>query len=238
VTREKARHRWTLQSRLMVAVIGMVAFILVMIAVSTSAIITGVLQTNLTAQVAAAGNNVVVGPTSTASDVLAGGPFPDGTVLVLRSASTGDTGAYVDGRSVKALDDEQVSEIRDAVANAVTTGASSSDTVDLPGLGDYRIGVRGNQFGTVAVLGLPLSQITATIGAILTTVALVTAGGLLLLSAIIAVVIRVGLRPLRGVAETATRVASIRMDQGDVSTNAYRRSRSTSTARSDRSASR
>ncbi|WP_337192175.1 ATP-binding protein [Microbacterium proteolyticum] len=217
MTRQKARHRWTLQSRLMVAVIGMVAFILVMIAVSTSAIITGVLQTNLTAQVAAAGNNVAVGPTSTASDVLAGGPFPDGTVLVLRSASTGDTGAYVDGRSVKALDDEQVSEIRDAVANAVTTGASSSDTVDLPGLGDYRIGVRGNQFGTVAVLGLPLSQITATIGTILTTVALVTAGGLLLLSAIIAVVIRVGLRPLRSVAETATRVASIRMDQGDVS---------------------
>jgi len=123
------------------------------------------------------------------------------------------------GRELQAADGEREfgDQGVDAVANAVTTGASSSDTVDLPGLGDYRIGVRGNQFGTVAVLGLPLSQITATIGAILTTVALVTAGGLLLLSAIIAVVIRVGLRPLRGVAETATRVASIRMDQGDVS---------------------
>lgn len=217
MTRQKARHRWTLQSRLMVAVIGMVAFILVMIAVSTSAIITGVLQTSVTAQVAAAGNNVVVGPTSTATDVLDGGPFPDGTLLVLRSPTTGDTGAYVDGRSVRALDEAQVDEIRNAVANAVTAGSPSSDTVGLPGLGDYRIGVKGNQLGTVAVVGLPLSQITATIGTILTTVALVTAGGLLLLSAIIAVVIRVGLRPLRGVAETATRVASIRMDQGDVS---------------------
>lgn len=215
--RAEARHRWSLQSRLMAAVIGMVAFILVMIAVSTGAIIAGVLQTNLTAQVSAAVNNVQVGTTSTASDVLANGPFPDGTVLVLRSPSTGDTGAYIDGRSVRSLDGAQVDEIRDAVANAVTTGLPDSDTVDLPGLGDYRIGFRGGQLGTVAVLGLPLSQVTATIGAILTTVALVTAGGLFLLAAIIALVIRVGLRPLRSVSETATRVASIRMDQGDVS---------------------
>lgn len=217
MSRAEARHRWSLQSRLMAAVIGMVAFILVMIAVSTGAIITGVLQTNLTAQVSAAVNNVQVGATSTASDVLANGPFPDGTVLVLRSPSTGDTGAYIDGRSVRALDGAQVDEIRDAVADAVTTGMPDSDTVDLPGLGDYRIGFRAGQLGTVAVLGLPLSQVTATIGAILTTVALVTAGGLFLLAAIIALVIRVGLRPLRSVSETATRVASIRMDQGDVS---------------------
>ncbi|MFB3979041.1 sensor histidine kinase [Microbacterium proteolyticum] len=199
----------------MTAVIGMVAFILVMIAVSTSAIITSVLQTNLNAQVSAAMANVQLGPTSSAIDVLSAGPFPDGTVLVLRAPLTGDTGAYVDGRSVAALDEAQVDEIRDAVA----TGLSEvgSDTVDLPGLGDYRIGISGNQAGAVIVLGLPLSQVTATIGAILTTVALVTAGGLLLLAAIIALVIRVGLRPLRAVAETATRVSAIRMDQGDVS---------------------
>lgn len=219
----------------MTAVIGMVTFILVMIAVSTSAIITGVLQTNLNAQVSAALANVQVGPTSSAIDVLSAGPFPDGTVLVLRTPLTGDTGAYVDGRSVSALDEAQVDEIRDAVA----TGLSEigSDTVDLPRLGDYRIGITGNQAGTVVVLGLPLSQVTATIGAILTTVALVTAGGLLLLAVIIALVIRVGLRPLRSVAETATRVASIRMDQEtSPSTNGSRRSRWTSTPRSDRSA--
>ncbi|WP_354645963.1 ATP-binding protein [Microbacterium sp. 5K110] len=211
--RVEARHRWTLQSRLMAAVIGMVAFILVMIAVSTAAIISGVLQSNLNTQVAAAVRNVQqVGPSTSAIDALAGGPFPDGTVLVLRTPGRGDTGAYVDGRSVRALDEAQVDEIRDAVA----TGLPDSDTIDLPGLGDYRIGVTANQTGTVAVLGLPLSQVTATIGAILTTVALVTAGGLFLLAAIIAIVIRVGLRPLRSVAETAARVASIRMDQGDV----------------------
>lgn len=199
----------------MAAVIGMVAFILVMIAVSTGAIIASVLQTNLNAQVSQAMSNVVVGPSSTASDVLTGGPFPDGTVLVLRTPTTGDTGAYVDGRAVRALDEAQVNEIRDAIATGLSE--AESDTIDLPGLGDYRIGVTGNQVGTVAVLGLPLSQVTATIGAILTTVGLVTAGGLFLLAVIIAIVIRVGLRPLRAVAETATRVASIRMDQGDVS---------------------
>lgn len=213
-TRPKARHRWTLQSRLMVAVIGMVAFILVMIAVSTGAIITGVLQSNLSAQVSAAIRNVQGGPTSSAIASLAAGPFPDGTVLVLRNPDTGDTGAYVDGRLVRALDESQVDEIRDAVATGLST--AESDTIDLPGLGTYRIGVTVAPSGTVAVLGLPLSQVVSTIGTILTTVALLTAGGLLLLSAIIAVVIRVGLRPLRAVAETATRVASIRMDQGDV----------------------
>ncbi len=67
------------------------------------------------------------------------------------------------------------------------------------------------------LVGLPLSTVTGYIGSILTTVALVTAGGLLLLAVVIAIVIRLGLRPLRAVAETATRVASLRMDQGDVS---------------------
>src|SRR3546814_4853315 len=58
-----------------------------------------------------------------------------------------------------------------------------------------------------AVLGLPLTEITGTISSILITVALVTAGGLLLLSSIIAIVIRIGLGPLRAVAAPAPRVA-------------------------------
>ena len=84
------------------------------------------------------------------------------------------------------------------------------------GIGDYRIvPVRGERF--FAIAGLPVSEVRSTIGATLTTIALVTAGGLLLLAAAIALVIRAGLKPLRAVADTATRVAALPLSEGAVS---------------------
>jgi len=213
---KRPRHHWTLQARLMTAVIGMVAFILVMIAVSTSALISSVLLRNLeasvseTASAAQARTNI----TSTASDVLEGGTFPSGTLLVMRTPVGGATGAVVNNQTAQALSSGELMQIVDRIRST----DPSASIVDLPDLGDYQVHiytVPGSD--NFLLLGLPLSQVTGTIGAILTTVGLVTAGGLLLLAVIIALVIRIGLRPLRSVAETATRVASLRMDQGDVS---------------------
>lgn len=196
----------------MTAIIGMVAVILAIVALSTGAILGQVLLENLDTRVRAAAANVGIGVQSTAPDLLTNGRFGDGTLLVTQTPGGGTTGAYVDGTTVRVLDDAEIAEVVDSVLTA------DSETVEIPGLGDYRVrGVRLPGGDAFAVLGLPLTEITGTISQILITVALVTTGGLLLLSSIIAIVIRIGLGPLRAVADTATRVAKVRMDSGDVS---------------------
>jgi two-component system OmpR family sensor kinase len=208
------RRPWTLQARLMVAVIGMVAFILVMIGISTSAILSGVLYVNLGAQVDEAASTIQsrVAFQASAETVLESNRFPDGTLLVMDSRA-GYTGAVVEDDGTRALTDDDLGQITETLQSA----ESSAQTVDLPNLGEYLVRLYAAPGGGAFLVGLPLSSVTGTIGAILTTVALVTAGGLLLLAVIIAIVIRLGLRPLRAVAETATRVASMRMEEGDVS---------------------
>jgi two-component system OmpR family sensor kinase len=211
----RLRHPWTLQARLMTAVIGMVAFILVMIGISTSAILSGVLYDNLGAQVDEAASAIQprAALQASAENVLESTRFPDGTLLVIDSRSN-YTGAVVDDDGPRALTDDDLSQISETLQSAERTAR----TLDLPNLGEYLVRIYPLPGGDGAFLvGLPLSNVTGTIGAILTTVALVTAGGLLLLAVIIAIVIRLGLRPLRAVAETATRVASMRMEEGDIS---------------------
>ena len=66
------------------------------------------------------------------------------------------------------------------------------------------------------VVGLPREQIQRNIGALFTTIALTTFGGLILLALTTAITIRLGLRPLRAVAATATRVANQPLDRGAV----------------------
>jgi two-component system OmpR family sensor kinase len=196
------------------AIIGMVALILAIVGLSTGVILSQVLQENLTAQAQAQAREVPYGPNSTAPEVLSSGPYSDGTVLVMQTPGGGVSGAVVDGNTVRALDQDEIVDIVGSVRDSIVADAES-DSVDIPSLGMYRVASIPGPNGAV-VLGLPLTEVTATIGQILTTVALVTVGGLLVLSSIIAVVVRVGLRPLRAVADTATRVASVRMDSGDV----------------------
>jgi two-component system OmpR family sensor kinase len=89
-------------------------------------------------------------------------------------------------------------------------------TVEIDGVGTYRMytGRVGNSY--VIAAGLPVSTVNDTIGQILLTVGLVTVGGLLVLAAIVALVIQRSLKPLRSVAETAGRVAAQPLDSGEV----------------------
>jgi two-component system OmpR family sensor kinase len=196
----------------MTAIIGMVAIILATIALGTSAIVSGVLQGNLQTEVQSQVRELRVSLNSTASDVLSSGPFRDGSVLVMRTVLGGLTGAYVDGSDVRELDATQIEDIVSSLR-----GADVSKVVELPELGEYRIAGSQDPSGAYLVLGLPLTEVTTTIAQILTTIALVTMGGLILLGSIIALIIRAGLKPLRAVADTAQRVAAVRMDQGEVS---------------------
>jgi len=83
-------------------------------------------------------------------------------------------------------------------------------------LGHYRLRAVPVSDGTIAVTGLPMNNVTDTVfrlGAIITAV---TIAGLALAAAAGAAILRLTLRPLRRVAATATQVATMPLDRGEV----------------------
>lgn len=210
-TTRRPRRPWGLQTRLMVAITGIVALILVIIALATSAILGSILQQNLDTQVAGSLSQLRGTPTDTAAQILDYGRQERGTLLIRRTPDGTLSGAYVAANdTVVALDDEQLDS---AVAHIDPSGRG---TVSIPDIGDYRVQMTGSSGSVFVLVGLPTTEVAATIAQILTTVGLVTAGGLVLLAAAIAAIVRVSLRPLRAVSDTATRVAAVPMSQGEV----------------------
>jgi len=95
-------------------------------------------------------------------------------------------------------------------------------TVSIGGLGSYRIELRQAQptpslpqGGTIA-LGLPMSEVDATTWNLVAIFALVTGGALALAAIAAGAVVRVALRPLGRVTDTATRVTELQLASGDV----------------------
>ncbi|MCT9820590.1 HAMP domain-containing histidine kinase [Microbacterium sp. W1N] len=213
-------HRWSLQTRLMTAIIGMVALILAGAAFATSAILGGILQQDL--------DNSVRESTSQAAKELTD-PFPPSPVtpsatqvlnltrtepgfLFVFRGDQGLDGAYVDAQgSVHALTDDQLDQL-----GALTTQQPFL-TVPIEGLGTYRLGIGTMSNGAPVAGGLPLTQVNATITQIISTTLMVTLVGLVALAGAIALIVRRSLRPLRAVADTATRVASLPLSEGEVS---------------------
>ncbi|MAP62928.1 MAG: two-component sensor histidine kinase [Microbacterium sp.] len=215
-------RQWSLQARLITAIVAVVALILVMVAIATSAVLGRVLQDNLNAQVQSAAQQTAgtlldlkiprESQQVTASEVLQSGNQPQGTVLVLRGGGEGTaTGAYVAGPGdIVTLTDIQVEDVLLGVTTPEYT------TVDIDGLGDYRM-FPYQSLGYVAYAGMPESGVQETVTPIITSVVLMTTGGLILLAAIVAWIVRRSLAPLRAVSTTATRVANQPLAEGDVS---------------------
>jgi two-component system OmpR family sensor kinase len=189
------------------------------VAVATSAILGQVLEQQLESEVTSAKQTAqyltpAVGAGLTAEQILQEQPATrPGYFLAVRSAAFGETTAAVvdeDG-DIVALTTDQLDEI---AASLKTQTGQYVVTVD--GLGTYRI--EWVNVGTGgAVVGLSRAGITGTLTRMLTTIALLTVGGLILLAVATSWTIRAGLAPLRAVAATAERVSAQRLDQGEVS---------------------
>jgi two-component system OmpR family sensor kinase len=90
-------------------------------------------------------------------------------------------------------------------------------TVDLPGLGDYRVAAVHDSTGnTTLVTGLPLGAVSSTVSNLAVTITLVALAGMGVAVLLLLVIVRLSLRPLRRVAAAATRVTQLQLDQGEV----------------------
>lgn len=219
----------SLQTRLMTAVIGFVSLILVIVAVITSATLGRTMEDQLDQKLRTSAHQLTQwveaysassAATATAPNVLSGRPVPSaGLLFALSSPITGSGGVIVKSTpgdeftgTLQTLTHTQMTEVGLALAD----GASIA-TVSLTDLGSYRVMGLTAANGVYVVTGLPRDDIQNQLTQLLTVIALATIGGLILLALTTAITIRVGLRPLRAVATTATRVANQQLDRGEVS---------------------
>ncbi|WP_127818748.1 sensor histidine kinase [Microbacterium sp. CPCC 204701] len=211
------RTSWTLQRKLITTVVSITSFILVLVAVATSAILGQVLESQLDSDVTAARQSVEfmrvpIASGLTAEQILQQQQPPrPGFFLAVESTPGDPTAAVVDADGdVVALTAGQIDE-------TVTSLEAQRGqlVVTIEELGTYR--VEGVQLGSaVAIFGLSRAGITETLTRMLTTIGLLTAGGLVLLAVATAWTIRAGLAPLRAVADTAARVSRQPLAQGEV----------------------
>lgn len=212
----------SLQARLMAAVIGFVSLILVVVAIITSATLGTVLEQRLQEQLGAYSSATTKWVTDAEpSAALLGVPLPEralsgqripaGLLLAVQPAGQSASGLIVATSGVQTLSSGDLFEITEALHGTRTA------VVSLRTNGSYLITATQSQNGTIVVTGLPRSENQHTLGTLFTVIALATLGGLLLLALTTALTISMGLRPLRAVAATATRVAGQPLDRGEVS---------------------
>ncbi|QCX26153.1 sensor histidine kinase [Nocardioides jishulii] len=209
----------SLTARLTAAVVALIALVSVVVVSSTAwvvgAYVTDQLDADLTAAGARAQRALLVGPHTSSPD---GGPPP--AIREARGQGTGTLTAYLaggEGRGqridssgvLRTLDDD----VLDALAGLPVGGGPV--TVDLTGLGEYRVQVEEVD-GITVVTGLPTAPVeearnTVTLwGLGLGTVATLLGGTLA------ALVVRRQLRPLREVAVTAQDVAATDLTTGEI----------------------
>ncbi len=205
----------------MVTITGIVALILVGIAIAISAFLGQILQENLdakvqeTANVTASTHARMAGPIANGRDVTAADVLSEvrqqGTLFVVSPFDGAASGAVVESDgTVTELTTAQVEQVLDEIKHPGLT------SIKIDGLGEYRVYAYQLQ-SYVGVVGLPLSDVQTTLAQIITAVLIVTAAGLILIGGAIILIVRAGLRPLRAVADTATRVAALPMAEGSVS---------------------
>ncbi|MGW7279225.1 sensor histidine kinase [Streptomyces sp. NPDC054844] len=226
--RRRPRPR-TLRTRLVVASVALIAVVCAVIGTVTTVALRSHLYEQLDGQVReVAGRVSGFGPPGVpeagAGDkgpqrmdldqFVTRGPQPSGTVVaevrdgVVVEAAYGkkDEGSTdFSGMTAVSLGEAE----RAALATVERDGRTH--TVDIPGLGEYRVEYRDGYYAAV-----PTSGVTGTISTLVLVEASVTAAGLIAASLAGTVIVGVATRPLRRVAATATRVSELPLHAGEV----------------------
>ncbi|GHF06648.1 sensor histidine kinase [Pseudolysinimonas yzui] len=207
--------RWSLGTRLVVGIVGLLTVLAIAIAVVTVAASRGQQVTRLDSLLAAA-----AGRSSDAVDAGFTGPAPiiqilpgqgAGAVGMVITADTVYAGYIGTDGDLRSLDADQL------VALDEVPEGGDPVTVDLGDLGDYRVVSTELSDGRIVVNGLSLAEADAATASLIQTIAAVSLAAIALALALGALVVRVALRPLTGVVETASRVSELPLETGAVS---------------------
>ncbi|WP_217274654.1 HAMP domain-containing sensor histidine kinase [Rathayibacter sp. VKM Ac-2835] len=221
------RAPWTLRRRMVVAVVALVAVTAGIVGTVSVLSLRGILYDNAETQLSEsldrlagfdgpsqfAGSSAIERATTCPSGDFAGRPNQDTQTITAVLGSTGAyTGAYIDSSGSC----REFAEPADSVLADAVQSLGDATTLDLGGaLGEYRVEARLVD-GAVVLVGVPLGQTEETLGTLTTVVVVVVLLAMLLVALIATAIIRVALRPLERVEATATRVAELPLERGEV----------------------
>ncbi|MEU6538960.1 HAMP domain-containing sensor histidine kinase [Streptomyces sp. NPDC047000] len=152
------------------------------------------------------------------SDFVTKGPQPQYTV-----AASVEDGRVTEGKvgkktknssGVPVMSSGSLKQPQLAALNSVPKDGKQH-TVDVPGLGQYRVQYTTGPNGTFYV-GIPTTDADSTVNALILAEVSVTAAGLIAAALAGTVIVGVATRPLRKVAATATRVSELPLHTGEV----------------------
>ncbi|TFC48205.1 HAMP domain-containing histidine kinase [Cryobacterium sp. TMT1-21] len=222
----RSRAPWTLRRRLVLAVVGLLTLVSIAIGLVSVAILRASLIDGLDQQLRSASerSGVVIDGrrdsddeapafTPTAEMILSGPAQQSGTLALVFDGST-ITAGYTEEESgaIIALTAGQVKLLADQMQEKTAV------TVDLGGdAGSYRIRADTNRNGTLYLVGLPLAGVQNTVAQLGIIVAVVSLVGILIVAVLATLIVRLALRPLARVTQTATRVSELPLDHGEVS---------------------
>jgi two-component system OmpR family sensor kinase len=212
--------RWSLSTRLIVGIVGLLAVLALAIGAVTVAAVRGQLVQRLDGFLIAASDRMI--------DAVNGGqPGPGQIDTYLGGQGAGAVGLItVEGEPVTAgylgVDGDALGL---TPAQLATLGAVEPDrqahTVELGALGSYRVVAtpfEDPRVGSIVVLnGLSLSEADATTASLISTIAAVSLGAIAVAVLLGSLVVRLALRPLTRVVDTATRVSELPLESGEVS---------------------
>ncbi|MEU3693672.1 sensor histidine kinase [Streptomyces narbonensis] len=229
--RVRGRRPWSLRTRLVVSAVALIAVVAAVIGTVTTIAFRSYLYDQADEQVRDVSKRAAGPP----ADMFPGPPDPGPgknrlAFVVGGGTRVGTLGAeLVDGEITSAgysveektedggLNGPEYQDL-DAAQRAVLAAAPRDrqpHTVDLPGLGSYRVEYAEGGRGTF-LTGLPLAEVEDALSTLVLVELSVTGAGLVAASIAGTVLVRVALRPLRRVAATAGQVAQLPLHSGEV----------------------
>lgn len=225
----RPRARWTLRRRIVAVLIGLLAAFAGTMGVVSTLALRGSLVGQLDTRLVSASERAAHAPTRADFAGIAGLPTePTPSASPTRPFSLRGPGQDVGTLNLDVTDgvvnagylDDNGDFQRLTDAQAATLAATPADgvprTVTIDGLGSYRVIGATSTAGTLVVTGLPTTTATATVAKYVAVEVGVAVVGLALAGLAGTVLVRRELRPLNRVAATATRVAELPLDRGEV----------------------
>ncbi|MYR39116.1 HAMP domain-containing protein [Streptomyces sp. SID4944] len=238
------RRPWTLRTRLVVSAVSLIAVVAAVIGSVTAIAFHSYLYGKLDDQLhsIAVRAERPPGPGPVPEGTGQAGTVPEALLpTALRDAGPlgfiggggqplGTFGAVVDGGDVTSskvvVEDsglrsqESAKPLTEAQQQALEAAAPAAGedarSVELPGLGGYRVEAATTAEGRTVLVGIPTAEVSGALTTLIVVEVCVTAAGLVAASLAGTVLVGVALRPLRRVAATATRVVELPLHSGEV----------------------
>jgi two-component system OmpR family sensor kinase len=202
--------RWSLQRRLVVGIVALLAIVSVVVGGASALVLRQNLLNRLDGQVSQT-LNLATGNAGAGAPPDRDGPRRIGGLVLYSLDGTTFVAAISEKGTVLTPTAAQITQLLALAA------APEPETVDLGGaLGSYRVAVGIRPDGAKVVVGQSMSEVNSTTNSLLLIFGLITLVALIAAAVAGTIVVRVALRPLGRVVATASRVSELELAKGEV----------------------